>query len=148
MDQIFALANIMEQSLEWNTPLCIKFIDFQKAFDSLHRESLWRILQAYGIPPKIITLIKMFYVNFECSIILKNTITEAFPVKSGVRQGCILSPILFLVTIDWVMRQTASPRTHGIQWTIFSHLQDLDFADDLQSFPQLLTFRKYQTISI
>ena len=73
----------------------------------------------------------MFYVNFECSIILENTITEAFPVKSGVRQGCILSPILFLVTIDWVTRQTASLRTHGIQWTIFSHLQDLDFADDI-----------------
>ena len=131
MDQIFALRNILEQSLEWNTPLCINFIDFQKAFDSIHRESLWRILQAYGIPPKIITLIKMFYVNFECSIILENTITEAFPVKSGVRQGCILSPILFLVTIDLVMRQTASLRTHGIQWTIFSHLQDLDFADDI-----------------
>ena len=116
MDQIFALRNILEQSLEWITPLCINFIDFQKAFDSIHRESLWRILQAYGIPPKIITLIKMFYVNFECSIILENTITEAFPVKSGVRQGCILSPILFLITIDWVMRQTASLRTHGIQW--------------------------------
>ena len=131
MDQIFALRNILEQSLEWNTSLCINFIDFQKAFDSVHRESLWKILQAYGLPPKIINLIKMFYNNFECSIILGNTITEAFPVKSGVRQGCILSPILFLVTIDWVMRQATSLRSRGIQWTIFSHLQDLDFADDI-----------------
>jgi len=73
----------------------------------------------------------MFYDNFECSIILGNTITEAFPVKSGVRQGCILSPVLFLVTIDWVMRQATSLRSRGIQWTIFSHLQDLDFADDI-----------------
>ena len=39
-DQIFALRNIMEQTLEWNTPLFINFIDFQKAFDSVHRESL------------------------------------------------------------------------------------------------------------
>ena len=76
-------------------------------------------------------LIKMFYDNFECSIILGNTITEAFPVKSGVRQGCILSSLLFLVTIDWVMRQATSLRSRGIQWTIFSHLQDLDFADDI-----------------
>ena len=127
MDQIFALRNILEQSLEWNTSLCINFIDFQKAFDSVHRESLWKILQAYGLPPKIINLIKMFYDNFECSIILGNTITEAFPVKSGVRQGCILSPILFLVTIDWVMCQATSLRSRGIQWTIFSHLQDLEF---------------------
>ena len=113
MDQIFALRNILEQSLEWNTSLCINFIDFQKAFDSVHRESLWKILQAYGLPSKIINLIKMFYDNFECSIILGNTIT------------------LFLVTIDWVMRQATSLRSRGIQWTIFSHLQDLDFADDI-----------------
>ena len=120
MDQIFALRNILEQSLEWNTSLCINFIDFQKAFDSVHRESLWKILQAYGLPPKII---KMFYMynNFECSIILGNTITETFPVKSRVRQGCILSPILFLVTIDWVMRQATSLRPRGIQW-IFKNL--------------------------
>ena len=129
--QIFALRNILEQSLEWNTSLLINFIDFQKAFDSIHRESLWKILQAYGIPPKIINHIKMFYNNFECSIILGNFITEAFTVKSGVPQGCIHSPILFLVTIDWVMRQTTSERPRGIQWTLFSHLEDLDFADDV-----------------
>ena len=131
VDQIFTLRNILEQSLEWNTSLCINIIDFQKVFDSVHRKSLWKILQAYGLPPKIVNLIKMFYDNFECSIILGNTITEAFPVKSGVRQSCILSPVLFLVTIDWVMRQAPSLRSRRIQWTIFSHLQDLDFADDI-----------------
>ena len=45
-----------------------------------------------------------------------------FPIKSGVRQGCILSPILFLITIDWVMRQTTAIRSRGTQWTLFSHL--------------------------
>ena len=73
----------------------------------------------------------MFYDNFECSIVLGKTITEAFSVKSGVQQGCKLSPILFLVTIDWVMRQTTSLRTRGIQWSIFSHLQDPNIADDI-----------------
>ena len=52
-------------------------------------------------------------------------------MKSGVRQGCILSPILFLVVIDWVMRKTTSDKPRGIQWTLFSQLEDLDFADDL-----------------
>ena len=50
---------------------------------------------------------------------------------SGVRQGCIPSPILFLVVVDWVMRKTTSERPRGIQWTLFSCLEDLDFADDL-----------------
>ena len=69
--------------------------------------------------------------NFECSVILSNTSSEWFPVKSGVRQGCILSPNLFLVVIDWVMRKTTSDQPRGIQWTLFSQLEDLDFADDL-----------------
>ena len=59
-DQIFALRNIIEQCLEWNTALCINFIDFRKAFDSIHRDSLWTILRSYGIPPKIVELISMF----------------------------------------------------------------------------------------
>ena len=59
------------------------------------------------------------------------TISDWFQVKSGVRQGCILSPILFLVVIDWTMRKTTSDKPRGIQWNLFSHLEDLDFADDL-----------------
>ena len=131
MDQVFALRNIIEQCLEWKSPLYINFIDFKKAFDSVHRESLWRILASYGIPPKMIGLINAFYHKFECSVILENTISEPFSVDSGVRQGCILSPILFLVAIDWIMRQTTSDRPRGIQWTPFTQLEDLDFADDL-----------------
>ena len=70
MDQLFALRNILEQSLEWNTSLCINFIDFQKAFDSVHRESLWKILQAYGLPPKIINLIS------RCSTTTSNVVSS------------------------------------------------------------------------
>ena len=64
-------------------------------------------------------------------IIDSKTLSEWFPVESGVRHGCILSPVLFLVTIDWIMQKTTSDKPRGIQWTIFSHLEDLDFADDL-----------------
>jgi len=82
--------------------------------------------------PRLSTLFKMFHDNnFKCSIIPEDTITEAFPVKSGVHQGWILSPILFLVTIERVMRQEISLCSRGIQWTILSHLHDLDFADDI-----------------
>lgn len=57
IDQVFPLRNIIEQCVEWNVPLFINFIDFKEAFDSVHRESLWKILRAYGIPPKIIIII-------------------------------------------------------------------------------------------
>ena len=51
IDHIFTLRNIIEQSTEWQRTLFVNFEDFVKAFDSVHRHSLWKLLQAYGIPP-------------------------------------------------------------------------------------------------
>ena len=59
-DQIFTLRNIIEQCTEWQRQLYINFVVFEKAFNSVHRESLWRILQAYGIPQQIMDTIKSF----------------------------------------------------------------------------------------
>jgi len=42
-----------------------------------------------------------------------------------------MSRILFLVVVDWIQRQATSDKRRGIQWTMFSHLENLDFADDL-----------------
>ena len=64
-------------------------------------------------------------------MLLNNKATDWFAVKSGVRQGCIISPILFLVAIDWVMRKTISDKKRGITWSMFTTLEDLDFADDI-----------------
>ena len=68
-DQVFILRNIIEQSHEWQSSLYLNFIDFEKAFDSVHRDSLWIIMKAYGIPLKIVELVKALYSNFECAVI-------------------------------------------------------------------------------
>ena len=52
-------------------------------------------------------------------------------VKTGVRQGCLLSPFLYRLDIDWIMKRTTENRRNGIQWTPWSQLEDLDLADDL-----------------
>ena len=59
------------------------------------------------------------------------TQTEYFPVKSGVRHGYIISPILFNITLDYIMMYTTQNARHDIQWTMFSQLEDLDYADDI-----------------
>ena len=59
IDHIFTLWQILEQSMEWNSTIYFAFIDFEKAFDSLHRETLWRILRHYSIPQEMVNVIKI-----------------------------------------------------------------------------------------
>ena len=66
-----------------------------------------------------------------------NYLSEWFSVQFGVRQGCIISPILSLVATDWIISNTTAERPRGIQWTLFSQLEDFDFADDLLLLPTL-----------
>ena len=130
-DQIATLRIIVEQSLEWNSSLYINFIDFEKAFDSVDQESLWRLLRHYGIPTKIVNLIRKSYEGMSCRVIHGGQLSNSFQVRTGVRQGCLLSPFLFLLAIDWIMKKSTKEKRNGIQWTLLKQLDDLDFADDL-----------------
>ena len=67
--QIFILRNILEQANEWNATLYIHFVDFAKAFDPVHRDSLWNIMKMYGIPLKLIRMVQARYKDFQCSAI-------------------------------------------------------------------------------
>ena len=130
-DHIVTLWIIAEQSLEWNSSLYITFIDFEKAFDIVDHSTLWQILRHYGIPEKFIAIIKQSYYNSQIRVIHNRELTPPFSVKTGVRQGCILSPMLFLLVIDWIMKTTTEGSRTGLQWTLLSQLHDLDFADNL-----------------
>ena len=130
-DQIATLRIIVEQTNEWNSPLYINFIDYEKAFDSVDRETLWKLLRHYGIPEKITNLIKCIYKDMNCKVNHAGQLSESFEVKTGVCQGCLLSPFLFLLVNDWIMKITTEGRNNGIQWTLTTQLDDLDFADDL-----------------
>ena len=140
-EQLFTLRSIIEQFVEWNAPLYINFADFEKAFDSVHRESLWNIMKLYGIPDKLIRMVKLLYDNTECTVIDNGEESEWFTVRTGVKQGCVMSGFLFLLSIDWVMRRTVSGEQSGIRWNFTTKLEDLDFADDLA-----LISSKYQDI--
>ena len=66
-----------------------------------------------------------------CQVVHRGKLTRPFEVGTGVRQGCLLSPFLFLLAIDWIMRETTDGKRTGIQWSLWTQLEDLDFADDL-----------------
>ena len=130
-DQIATLRVILEQSQEYKSPLYVTFIDFEKAFDSLDREVLWKLMQYYGIPAKLTNIIRNTYKGMECRVLHEGQLTEPFKVTTGVRQGCLLSPFLFLLAVDWIMTNATKGKRNGIQWTPFVQLDDLDFADDI-----------------
>ena len=65
-------------------------------------------------------------------VIFKGQVSEGFQIGTGVRQGCLLSLLLFLVNIDWTMKRSTEHHRTGIQWNLFSQLEDLDFVDDLE----------------
>ena len=67
-EHIFTLQQIIKQCQEWKTLCYVYFIDFEKAFDGIHRESLWCILRHYGIPCKIVTIINMLYEGFKTKV--------------------------------------------------------------------------------
>ena len=87
VERIFILRNIIEQVVEWQATLYITSGDFKKAFDSVHRESLWKIMESYGIPRKIIHMVQMLYKDSECAELDEGEESEWFKVKTGVKQG-------------------------------------------------------------
>ena len=130
-DQTTTLRIILEQSIEWNSSLYVNLKKKEKAFDSIDREVLWSIMRHYGIPEKIVNIIKNTYQGATCRVVHGGQLSEPFQVKTGGRQGCLLTPFLFLLVVDWVMRRVTEGRRTGIQWTLHEQLEDLDFADDL-----------------
>lgn len=110
----FPLRQILEQSNEWITTVNANFIDFAKTFESVHRpEELLKMLMHYAIPNTIISIIQMLYMDFYEKVIWGTEQSESFPIQTGVRQGCLLSPLC----IDWLMKTTTRQANRGISWT-------------------------------
>ncbi|BHF70385.1 hypothetical protein SprV_0301343500 [Sparganum proliferum] len=99
-DQIFTLRRILEFRHSYQQPTAVCFVDFAAAFDSVHHESLWRIMALDGVPEKIIAMIKAYYRSTTARVPVRDNLSQPFGIRSGVRQGCILSPILFNYAID------------------------------------------------
>jgi len=109
------LRQIIEKVTEGRRPVTVNFIDFRKAFDSIHRPALWKILQQYGLPTNIVTVIQKLYKESSSAVRVNGDTSSWFQVETGVRQGCILSPLLFAIATDWVLWRTTDNSTGGIK---------------------------------
>ena len=103
-DQIFCLREIVLKFYEGNKDLFLGFVDLEKAFDSVPRTKLFSVLYDYGIRGKLLDAIRALYRNSTAMVRICGKLSKPFEVRNGVRQGCGLSPLLFIIYMDRVLK--------------------------------------------
>ena len=129
IDRILPLRVLTECRQEFRQGLLAAYVDLFKVFDSVNRSALWEILGLHGVPPKLIDLISELYSGTESAIRCDGTISDLFPVVTGVRQGCVLAPTLFSSFMDWILGRM-SERSSCCALFGNVKISDLDFAYD------------------
>ena len=100
VDQVSSLVNIIETRKKCKLSTYTAFIDFKKAYDYINRSKLWHRLQAIGISGKMLLAIQSIYNSVSSCVRVNSHKTDWFEVNCGLRQGCILSPLLFNIFIN------------------------------------------------
>ena len=94
--------SLKKQESQKNIYFC--FTDYAKAFDCVDHNKLWRILQEMGIPDHLTCLLRNLYASQEATVRTGHGTTDWFQIRKGVRQGCILSPCLFNLYTEYILR--------------------------------------------
>jgi hypothetical protein len=104
-DQIYCIRQILEKKWEYNGTVHQLFIDIRKAYDSVRREVLYNVLIEFGIPRKVVRLIKMCLNETYIKIRIGKHLFGEFPIKNGLKQGDALSPLLFNFALEYAIRK-------------------------------------------
>jgi sorting nexin-29 len=94
-DQIFRIREILEKKWEYNETVYQLFVDFKKAYDSVRREVFYNILKEFGVPMKIVRLIKMCLNETYSKVHISKHLSDNFHIQNDLKQGDALSPLLF-----------------------------------------------------
>ena len=111
-DQIANIPWIMEIAREFQKNIYFWFIDFAKTFDCVDHDKLWKILKEMGIPDHLTCLLRNLYASQEATVRMGHGTTDWFQIGKGVCQGCILSPCLFNLYAEYIMRNTGLEEVH------------------------------------
>ena len=94
----------MEKASEFQKNIYFCFIDYAKALDCVDHNKLWKILKEMGIPDHLTCLLRNLYAGQEAIVRTGHGTTDWFQIRKGVHQGCILSPCLFNLYAEYIMR--------------------------------------------
>jgi len=121
IDMIFVARLLQEKCREQSRDLYLAFIDLTKASDTVNREILWQILRKFGCPPAFFTILQEFHNGVKAKVATGGRESDLFDVLVGVKQGCVLAPViftLFLVAVTLACRNGFSSNA-GIPSTVF-----------------------------
>ncbi|KAK3543034.1 hypothetical protein QTP70_008748 [Hemibagrus guttatus] len=128
LDQLYTLHRVLEGSWEFAQPVHMCFVDLEKAFDRVPRDILWEVLWEYGVRGPLLRAVQSLYNRSRSLVHIASCKSDLFPVHVGLRQGCPLSPVLFIVFMDRIFR-----RSQGLEGVRFGdhRISSLIFADDV-----------------
>jgi exonuclease III len=145
--QILTVRRVIEGIRAKNLEAVMLFVDFSKAFDSVHRGKMEQILRAYEIPQETVNAIMMLYKNTHAKVRSPDGDTDFFDIIAGVLQGDTLAPFLFIVCLDYVLRTSVDKAKH-LGFTLTKSrsrrhpaitITDADYADDLALMSDTIT---------
>ena len=129
-DQIANIHWIIEKAREFQKNIYFCFIDYAKASDCVNHNELWKILQEIGIPDHLTCLLRNLYTGQEAVVRTGHGTTDWFQIEKGVHQGCILSPCLFNLYSEYIMRNAGLDKAQvGIKIAGIN-INNLRYADD------------------
>ena len=129
-DQIANIRWIMEKAREFQKNLYFCFVDHTEAFDCVDHNKLWKILKEMGIPHHLTSLLRNLYVGQERTVRTGHGTTDWFQIGKGVRQGCILSPCLFNLYTDYILRNAGLEEAQARINIAGRNISDLRYVDD------------------
>ena len=117
-----------QESSRKNIYFC--FIDYAKAFDCVDHNKLWNILKEMGIPDRLTCLLRNLYTGQEATVRTGHGTTNLFQIGKGVHQGCILSPCLFNLYAEYIMRNAGVEEAQAGIKIARRNINNLRYADE------------------
>ena len=130
-DQIVNIHWIIKKAREFQKNICFCFIDYAKAFDCVDHNKLWKILKEMGIPDHLTCLLRNLYAGHEATVRTAHETTDWFQIGKGLNQGCILSPCLFNLYAEYIMRSAGVDEAQAGIKNAWRNISNLRFADDM-----------------
>ena len=129
-DQIANICWIIEKAREFQKNIYFCFIDHAKAFDCVYHNKLLKILKEMGIPDHLTWLLRNLYAGQKATVRTGHGTTDWFQIGKGLSQGCILSPCLFNLYAEYIMRNAGLDEAQAGIKTARKNINNLRYADD------------------